>query len=153
MDITLTSGTSEEIIANTCKSVLIRSTSLYFWFKYDFGQRYMCYCNPSLTRLGFELITSKSWQYSSYHWNDCSNHSAISDFHHVLHSAMFRHSEGKMLLYDLWTLSFCPWWPNTQSAWFPFTMLLCIRFPPNMHRFCWLIMSLVPFAVLSANSN
>ena len=36
---------------------------------------------PSLTRLGFELVTSRSWQYfSCHHWDACSNHLAISDF-------------------------------------------------------------------------
>ena len=34
---------------------------------------------PSSTRLGFELMTSRSWQYISYHWEACSNHLAISD--------------------------------------------------------------------------
>ena len=29
---------------------------------------------------GFELTTSRSWQYTSCHWDACSNHSAISDF-------------------------------------------------------------------------
>ena len=36
---------------------------------------------PSLTQLGFELMTSRSWQYISCYWDACSNHSAISDFH------------------------------------------------------------------------
>ena len=35
---------------------------------------------PSSTRPGFELMTSRSWQNVSYHWDACSNHSAISDF-------------------------------------------------------------------------
>ena len=34
---------------------------------------------PSLTRLGFELMTSRSWQHISCHWYPCSNRLAISD--------------------------------------------------------------------------
>ena len=35
---------------------------------------------PSSTRAGFKLMTSRSWQYISCHWNVCPNHLAISDF-------------------------------------------------------------------------
>ena len=35
---------------------------------------------PSSSRPGLTLMTSRSWQYISYHWDACSNHSAISDF-------------------------------------------------------------------------
>ena len=35
---------------------------------------------PSLTRPGFELMTSRSWLYISCHWGVCSNHLATSDF-------------------------------------------------------------------------
>ena len=38
---------------------------------------------PSLTQLGFKLMTSRSWQYISCHWDACSNHSAISDFYYA----------------------------------------------------------------------
>ena len=38
---------------------------------------------PSLTRPGFELMTSRSWQHTSCHWDTCSNHLAISDFSHT----------------------------------------------------------------------
>ena len=34
---------------------------------------------PSSTRLGFKLMTSRSWLYISCHWDACSNHLAISD--------------------------------------------------------------------------
>ena len=34
----------------------------------------------SSTQLGFELVTSRSWQYISCHWDACSNLSAISDY-------------------------------------------------------------------------
>ena len=40
------------------------------------------YAPPSSTRLGFELMTPKSWQYISCHWDTYSNHSASSDFYH-----------------------------------------------------------------------
>ena len=36
---------------------------------------------PSSTRLGFELMTSRSWQYSSCHWDACSNHSGMRGCH------------------------------------------------------------------------
>ena len=35
---------------------------------------------PSSTRLGFKLTTSRSWQYTSCHWNAFSNHYASSDY-------------------------------------------------------------------------
>ena len=35
----------------------------------------------SLTRSGFELMTSRSWQYTPCHWDACSNHSVINDFY------------------------------------------------------------------------
>ena len=50
------------------------SARLIFWFKYDLGQKYHA------PRPGFELITSRSWQYISCHWDACSNHLVISDF-------------------------------------------------------------------------
>ena len=37
-------------------------------------------CTLNSTRLGFELMTSRSWQYISCHCDACSNHSAINDF-------------------------------------------------------------------------
>ena len=48
-------------------------------FKYDLGQKYYA---PQVqpTRVGFELMTSRSWQYISCHWDACSNHLAISAF-------------------------------------------------------------------------
>ena len=48
-------------------------------------------CVSSKYRLGsghgvleFELMTSRSWQYISCHWDACSNHTAISDFQAML---------------------------------------------------------------------
>ena len=40
----------------------------------------------SLTRLGFKLMTSRSWQYIPCHWDACSNHLAISDliYRHIV---------------------------------------------------------------------
>ena len=35
-------------------------------------------CIQSSTQPGFELMTSRSWQYISCHWDACSNHLAIS---------------------------------------------------------------------------
>ena len=37
---------------------------------------------PSSTRL--ELMTSRSWQFTSCHWDTCSNHLAISGFHNYI---------------------------------------------------------------------
>ena len=48
----------------------------YFWFKYDLGQKYYAHqVRPD--RLGFKLMTSRSWQYISCYWDTCSNHLAI----------------------------------------------------------------------------
>ena len=35
---------------------------------------------PSSTQSGFELMTSRSWQYIPCHWVACSKHSVIRDF-------------------------------------------------------------------------
>ena len=34
-------------------------------------------CTPSSTQLGIELMTPRSWQYISCHWDTCYNHSAM----------------------------------------------------------------------------
>ena len=45
------------------------------------GQKYYTsQVASSLTRLGFKLMTSRSWQYISCHWDACSSGLAISDF-------------------------------------------------------------------------
>ena len=36
-------------------------------------------CTPSSTQLGFESMTSRSWQYILCPWEVCPNHSAIMD--------------------------------------------------------------------------
>ena len=48
-----------------------------FWVQVQLRTEVLC--STSFTRPGFELMTSRSWQYTSCHWNACSNHSAISD--------------------------------------------------------------------------
>ena len=52
---------------------------IYFWITYDFyKQEVLRY--PNSTWLGFELVTSRSWQYISCHWDACFNHLAIIEF-------------------------------------------------------------------------
>ena len=48
---------------------------LHCWFKYD-----LVLHTPCSTQLGFKLMTFRSWHHISHHWDECSNHSAISDF-------------------------------------------------------------------------
>ena len=43
--------------------------------------------SPSSTRAGFELMTSRSWQYIPCQWDSCSNHLAISDFSYLKHES------------------------------------------------------------------
>ena len=38
--------------------------------------------HPKFDPTGVELMTSRSWQYTSFHWDACCNHSAINDFCH-----------------------------------------------------------------------
>ena len=57
-----------------------------FWIKYDLGQRY--YATQVRSEPGFELMTSRSWQFISCHWDACSNHLAISE---VLQPAAVKH--------------------------------------------------------------
>ena len=54
---------------------------IFVLFKYDFRTEVLY--TPSSTRLGFKLMTSRSLQYISCHIEDCSNHSAISDFYKI----------------------------------------------------------------------
>ena len=49
---------------------------LIFGFQYELGQR--CYAPQARPNRGFKLMTSRSWQYISCHWDTSSNHSAIS---------------------------------------------------------------------------
>ena len=62
--------------------IFLRDLCLYQWFKIFLVQvrlRTEVPCTPSSTRPGLELMTSRSWQYISCHWDACSNQSAISD--------------------------------------------------------------------------
>ena len=63
---------------NTCMCCIING--LYIVFLVQVRFRTEVPRTQSSTRPGFALMTSKSWQCISYHWDDCSNHSAISDF-------------------------------------------------------------------------
>ena len=46
---------------------LYNRNSLMFWFKYDLGQKYQA---PQVWPLpGIELMTSRSWQHISCHWD------------------------------------------------------------------------------------
>ena len=53
---------------------------------------------PSSTQVGFELMTSWSWQYISCHWDACSNHLAISDslIIHTLDYSCKKSKQGRM---------------------------------------------------------
>ena len=55
---------------------LMSNIGEYFWIKCDLGQKCK---HHKLTRPGFELMTSRSRQYVSCHWDAYSNHLAISD--------------------------------------------------------------------------
>ena len=50
-------------------------------------------CAASSTRLAFELMTSRSWEYISCNWSTCSNHSAISDLHTDWASNLLRNNK------------------------------------------------------------
>ena len=68
-------------VVNMDRSIKVVNTEdMYiFWFKYELGHKYHVPQVRSLTEPGFELMTSRSWQYCLYHWDTCSNHLAISD--------------------------------------------------------------------------
>ena len=65
-----------------CSPLTTSKTSLtqYFSFLIQVRLRTEVPSTPSSTRLGFKLMTSRSWQYISCYWDVCSNHLAISDF-------------------------------------------------------------------------
>ena len=52
------------------------SNKVFFLVQVRLGTEVLC--TPSSTWQGFELMTSRSWQYISCHWAACSNHSAIT---------------------------------------------------------------------------
>ena len=60
------------------RSALRNGECIYVWSR--FVLRTEVLCTPSSIWMGFKLMTSRSWQYISCHWDACSNHSAISDF-------------------------------------------------------------------------
>ena len=55
-------------------------TPFYFIFLIQIRLRAEVQCTPSSTRPGFKLMTFRSLQYISCHWDTCSNHLVISDF-------------------------------------------------------------------------
>ena len=64
---------------------------------------------PSSTRPGFELMTSRSWQYTWCHWGACSNHSVSSDFQHKQLYFWIKHGLGqKYYAPQVWPTS-CHW--------------------------------------------
>ena len=74
----------------------------YFWFKYDLGQKY--YAPKVRPDWGFKLMTSRSWQYTSYHWHTCSNHSTISDFYrHDRKNCIKKYSNDSILTSKAYT--------------------------------------------------
>ena len=63
-------------------NMVLRCVLPFFFFLWALVQiqlRTEVLCTPSLTRPGFELMTSRSWQYILCHRDTCSDHSAISD--------------------------------------------------------------------------
>ena len=102
---------------------------------------------PSSTRLGFKLMTSRSCQYISCHWDTCSNHSAISDFllfcfRHITtvrreHKLMVTHSVDRCRsfrtsLWSHWSPCLCAsqWWWGTRWFQHPSGISSC-RIPDN----------------------
>ena len=53
---------------------------------------------PSSTRSGFELMTSRSWQYISCYRDACCNYSAISDFLYIYTQCTIRRISDDMLI-------------------------------------------------------
>ena len=75
----------QEINCRTCTSqwsglMIVHGLSYKLIFLVQVQLRTEVLCTPSSTRSGFELMTSRSWQYIPCHWDACSNHSAITDF-------------------------------------------------------------------------
>ena len=74
---------------------------------------------PSSTKLRFELMISRSWQYISCHWDACSNHvhSAISDFiltgpgvsmgYHIAAFLNLKYPYARLLFWKLTINKFC----------------------------------------------
>ena len=65
-------------------------------------------CTPNSTRPGSELMTSRSWQYISCHWDTCSNHLAISDFPQFYVWMVYRWQ---------WHITSWPWWCGPSNVW------------------------------------
>ena len=73
---------NKQYIFYSSTECIMRDFQWYLWFKHDLRQKYYI-CTPSSTQPGFELMTSRSWEHISCHWDACSNHLAISDFTHT----------------------------------------------------------------------
>ena len=81
----------EEVLCFPCKLVAIDMTILLVTWGHQCWSALSFVCliqvrlrtealsTSSLTQPGFKLMTSRSWQDISCHWDACSNHSAISD--------------------------------------------------------------------------
>ena len=63
------------LAAHICSS---KYMYINFWIKCNFTEVLR---TPGYIRSGFKVMTFRSWQYISCHWETCSNHLAISDFH------------------------------------------------------------------------
>ena len=78
---------------------------------------------------GFELMTSRSWQYISYHWEACSSHLAVVDFSYNLLTLALKNILQRYLLNlketafvslglsAQWGLSLCEW-QSTTMEWY-----------------------------------
>ena len=70
---------------------------IYYWLSLT---RQMKYAPLSLTKLGFELMTSGSWQNISCYWNTL-DHATISD------SWIIQVVSIDLIVYGYWTIAFC----------------------------------------------
>ena len=95
---------------------------------------------PSSTRLRFELMTSRYWQYASCHWDACSNHLAISDF-----PTAWSNDYCNLYARHIWVQCV---WPSCKRA--LMTTYECNVYGPHVSVHWWRHMSAMCMALMQA---
>ena len=83
-----------------------RRIFIFIYFLVKVRLRTEVLCTPSLARAGFELMTSRSWQCISCHWDTFSNHLAIGDFY-ACHKSTYN-----VFIYNIASRQEALWWSS-----------------------------------------
>ena len=99
------------LVTQICGWIITKNKSGPKWFNLGVQVWFRTVlCTPSLTRPGFELMTSRSWQDISYYWDACSSHLVITDFQ----TEVLRTTNSTQLGFGPMTLKL---WQNISCHW------------------------------------